>query len=63
MAKHKGRFDKGKYIKTGVNVHVKARQSYKGELKGPCLNITIRLDKTSVKKYLQPQIERFLAKA
>jgi hypothetical protein len=42
-------------------VHVKARQSYKGRLKGtPGLNITIRFTESHVRKYLKPQIEKFL---
>jgi hypothetical protein len=60
MGKPKGRFREGKYITGGVNVHVKAKQVYKGPQKGPCLHVTIRFTKTSVEKYLLPQVQRFL---
>ena len=61
MGKHKGTFPKGKHLWGDLTVHVKARQSYKGRLKGtPGLNMTIRFTESHVREYLKPQIDKFL---
>lgn len=55
MGKQKGRFRKGKYVKLGRKMHIKARRD-----KGSHLDLTIRMTEDEVRNVLVPQIKKYL---